>query len=147
MKDFLFPKPSESKAYATLLLVLRIFFGLMLITHGLDKLFHYTELCYTFPDPIGMGKEISLLFAIFGELFCSVAFIFGALYRLSMIPILIVIAFAFFNIHEGSINQGELAFVYMIVLVLMYVAGPGKYSVDAKIYQYLHQKDYENYEY
>lgn len=147
MKDFLFPNPTDSKAYSLLLLTLRIFFGPMLMTHGLDKLYHYTELCFVFPDPVGIGREISLLFAIFGELFCSVAFMFGALYRITMIPMLIVVAFAFFRIHEGSVNQGELAFIYLMVLVLLYIAGPGKYSIDAKIYHYLHQKDYDNYEY
>ena len=147
MKDFLFPNPTDSKAYSLLLLTLRIFFGLMLMTHGLDKLYHYTELCFVFPDPAGIGREISLLFAIFGELFCSVAFMFGALYRITMIPMLIVVAFAFFRIHEGSVNQGELAFIYLMVLVLLYIAGPGKYSIDAKIYEYIHSKDDEAYEY
>lgn len=147
MKDFLFPKPNESKAYSLLLLTLRIFFGLMLMTHGVEKMYNYTELCFVFPDPIGIGREISLLFAIFGELFCSFAFIFGALYRITMIPMLIVMAFAFFRIHEGNVGQGEPAFIYLIVLIVLYVAGPGKYSVDAKIYHYLHLKNGENYEY
>lgn len=147
MKDLLFPQPPDSKAYSLLLLTLRVFFGLMLMTHGLDKLYNYTELCFVFPDPIGIGKELSLLFAIFGELFCSVAFIFGALYRIAMIPMLTVVAFAFFRVHEGSINQGELVFIYLIVLILLYIAGPGQYSIDARIYQYIHRNDYEEYEF
>lgn len=147
MKDFLFPQPTESKAFSLLLLCLRIFFGLMLMTHGLEKLYNYTELCYTFPDPTGIGNEITLLFVIFAELMCSVAIMFGALYRLSMIPILIVMAVAFFYIHQASIIQGELAFVYLMMLLLMYICGPGQYAVDAKIYEYIHSKDYEAYEY
>ena len=147
MKDFLFPNPSDSLAYNLFLLAMRVFIGLMLIMHGLEKLYNYTELCFVFPDPIGIGREVTLLFAIFGEFFCSIAFIFGALYRLGMIPMLLVMAFAFFRVHEGSIYQGELAFIYLIVLVLMYIAGPGAYSFDAKVYRYLHQKDDEVYEY
>ena len=147
MKDFLFPQPTDSKGFSLLLLCLRIFFGLMLMMHGLDKLYNYTELCYTFPDPTGIGSEITLLFVIFAELMCSVAFIFGALYRLSMIPMLGVMAVAFLHIHEASIVQGELAFIYLIVLIMMYITGPGQYSIDAKIYEYLHAKDYEAYEY
>ena len=147
MKDFLFPQPTDSKGFSLLLLCLRIFFGLMLTMHGLEKLYNYTELCYTFPDPTGIGSEITLLFVIFAEMMCSVAFIFGALYRLSMIPMLGVMAVAFIHIHEASIVQGELAFIYLIVFIIMYITGPGQYSIDAKIYEYLHAKDYEAYEY
>lgn len=147
MKDFLFPQPTDSKGFSLLLLCLRVLFGILLIVHGLDKLYNYTALCFTFPDPIGIGREISLLFAIFAEMFCAMAFIFGALYRLCMLPILAVMAIAFFHVHEASIVQGELAFVYLMVLLVMYIAGPGQYSIDAKIYEYLHAKDYEAYEY
>ena len=147
MKDFLFPQPTDSKGFSLLLLCLRIFFGLMLTMHGLEKLYNYTELCYTFPDPTGIGSEITLLFVIFAEMMCSVAFIFGALYRLSMIPMIGVMAVAFIHIHEASIVQGELAFIYLIVFIMMYITGPGQYSIDAKIYEYLHAKDYEAYEY
>ena len=147
MKDFLFPQPTKSKGFSLLLLCLRILFGLMLITHGIEKLLHYTELNFTFPDPMGIGTEVSLILVLFGELFCSIAFIFGAIYRLSMIPMLIVMSVAFFHIHQGDVLQGELAFIYLVVFVIMYIAGPGQYSIDARIYKYIHAKDYEAYEY
>lgn len=147
MKDFLFPQPTESKGFSLLLLCLRLLFGILFMIHGLDKLYRYTELCYTFPDPIGIGREITLLFAIFGEMFCSMAFIFGALYRLSMIPMIVIMLFAFFHAHSGDLTQGELSFIYLMVFGMMYITGPGQYSVDAKIYEYLHAKDYEAYEY
>lgn len=147
MKKFLFPQPTESKSFSLLLLGLRLFFGLMFMLHGFEKLFNYTELCYVFPDPTGIGSEISLLFVIFAELMCSAAFIFGALFRLCMIPMLIIMLVAFFHIHGGSIFQGELPFIYLIVFFIMYITGPGAYSIDAKIYEYLHAKDYDEYEY
>ncbi|MBQ8888482.1 MAG: DoxX family protein [Bacteroidaceae bacterium] len=142
MNHFLFPQPPSSRAYSALLLVFRIFFGLMLMTHGISKLYNYSELCLTFPDFIGFGHELSLLFAIAAEVICSIGFIFGVLYRLFMIPMLIVMGVAFFGVHHGSIAQGELAFLYFIVFVVMYISGPGKYSIDAKIYRYLHKKQY-----
>ena len=147
MKDFLFPQPTESKGFSLLLLCLRLLFGILLIIHGFDKVYSYTALCFTFPDPIGIGHEISLLFAIFAEILCSLALIFGALFRLSMLPILAMLIVAFFHIHQASIIQGELAFLYLMVLILMYIAGPGQYSIDAKIYKHLHANDYESYEY
>lgn len=143
MANFLFPKPDSSKGYSILLLALRIFFGLMLMTHGLDKLGKFIELSFTFPDPMGVGKTLSLSLVIFGELCCSLAFILGFLYRLCMIPMIIVMGTAFFYIHEGSIGNGELAFIYLIVLILMYIAGPGKYSIDAAIYNRIYKEETE----
>ena len=139
MTNFLFPKPDSSRGYSILLLALRIFFGLMLMAHGLEKLGNFIDLSFTFPDPMGGGKTLSLSLGIFGELCCSLAFILGFLYRLSMIPIIIVMGTAFFYVHEGSIGNGELAFIYLIVLILMYIAGPGKYSIDAVIYNRMHK--------
>ena len=147
MKDFLFPQPTDSKAFSLLLLALRLFFGLMLMVHGFEKLYNYTELCFVFPDPTGIGSDITLLFAIFAEFLCAAAFVFGALYRLAMIPMIVLMAVAFFHIHGASIFQGELAFIYLMVFIMMYIAGPGQYSIDAKIYEYLHTKDYDAYEY
>lgn len=147
MKDFLFPQPTESKGLSILLLALRLFFGIMLLLHGLEKMYNYTELCFVFPDPINIGSEISLLLVIFAEIFCSLGFMFGALYRLCMIPMLFTMTIAFFFIHEGSIVQGELAFIYLMVFIMMYIAGPGQYAIDAKIYEYLHANDDDTYEY
>lgn len=147
MKKFLFPQPTDSKGFSLLLLCLRIFFGLMLMMHGLDKLYNYDSINFSFPDPMGMGSQITLLFTIFAELVCSIAFIFGVLFRITMLPILFVLAVAFLHIHGASIIQGELAFIYLVILVMMYISGPGQYSVDAKIYEYIHNKDDDEYEY
>jgi doxX subfamily len=37
---------------------------------------------------------------------------------------------AFFVANGGSIAEGELAFVYLLVFVLLFFAGPGRFSVD-----------------
>lgn len=141
MKNFLFPLPPTSKAYSLFLLALRILFGILLMRHGIEKLYNYTSLCFTFPDPIGYGKELALIFVIITEMCCALAFIFGALYRLCMIPIIIVMATAFFYVHGSNLAQGELAFSYLVLFILMYIAGPGRYSVDASISYHLHKHD------
>lgn len=144
MKNFLFPTPPASKAYSAFLLALRIIFGLLLVRHGIEKLANYTELCFTFPDPIGFGKDLALIMVIFAELCCGLAFIFGILYRLCMIPMIIVMGTAFFYVHAGNIASGELALSYLLLFVLMYIAGPGKYSVDAIINSHLNNDDYDD---
>ena len=141
MKNFLFPLPPSSKAYSLFLLALRVIFGILLMRHGIEKFYNYTSLCFTFPDPIGYGKDLALIFVVFAELCCSLAFVFGVLYRLCMIPMIIVMATAFFYIHGGSVANGELAFSYLLLFILMYIAGPGRYSVDAIISYHLNKHE------
>ena len=124
-------------------MALRIVFGLLLIRHGIEKFINYTDLCFTFPDPIGYGKDLALILVIFAELCCGLAFMLGLLYRLTMIPIIIVMGTVFFYIHEGNIASGELAFSYLILFIIMYIAGPGKYSVDAIINKHLNKDEEE----
>ncbi|WP_455641066.1 DoxX family protein [Parabacteroides sp.] len=128
---FLFPSKPDGAAISLLLLALRILFGGLMLTHGLQKWTNYAELSAVFPDPLGVGSSVSLGLAIFGELACSVGFIFGALYRLAMIPMIFTMCMAFFVIHgNDAFAVKELAFIYLVVFILMYITGPGKYSID-----------------
>ena len=128
---FLFPSKPDGTAISLLLLALRILFGGLLLSHGIQKWTNFTEMSAVFPDPLGVGSQVSLGLAIFGELACSIGFIFGALYRLAMIPMIFTMAMAFFVIHsQDAFAVRELALVYLVVFVLMYIAGPGKFAVD-----------------
>ena len=112
MKAFhlLFPSSKQSSKTAILLLLARVIFGLLLAFHGFQKLQNFNVMGETFPDPIGVGHEISLVLAIFGELVCSLALLFGVLTRL--------------------ITEGELAFAYLIVFIFLFFTGSGRYSID-----------------
>lgn len=129
--NFLFPtKPNTTKT-SLLLLVVRIIFGVLLMNHGIQKWSNFQELSAVFPDPLGLGSPISLGLAIFGELVCSMAFIIGFLYRLAMIPMIFTMIVAFFIVHANdAFAVKELAFIYLIVFIIMYIAGPGKFSID-----------------
>lgn len=128
---FLFPDKPDGQGFSLLLLSFRILFGILLFTHGIQKWMHFAELSATFPDPLGVGSSVSLGLAIFGEVFCSIAFIFGFFYRLVLIPMIFTMGVAFFVIHGGDpFAAKELAFIYLIVYVLLYIAGPGKYALD-----------------
>lgn len=132
LKRFLFPLKAAKENYlSALLLALRIVFGVLLMTHGYQKLTNYDTLSQSFPDPLGIGSALSVTLALFGELVCSIGFITGFLYRLSVIPMIVTMLVAFFITHGGSIsNGGELAFLYLVVITAAYLIGPGKYSVD-----------------
>lgn len=128
---FLFPTKPDSAATSTILLIVRIIFGILLMNHGIEKWANYQELSSVFPDPLGIGSPISLGLAIFGEMACSMAFIIGLFYRLVMIPMIFTMAMAFFIIHGSDpFAVRELAFIYLVIFILMYIIGPGKYAID-----------------
>ncbi len=128
--NWLLPAKDQNSKVATLLLAARVIFALLLASHGLQKLQGFESLSATFPDPLGIGSQLSLSMAIFGELVCSTAVIFGFLTRLAIIPMAFTMTVAFFITHGGSLAEGELAFAYLVVFVLLFFAGPGKYSID-----------------
>ena len=141
LKRFLFPVKPDGTFISVILLIVRVVFGVMLMNHGIDKWANYQELSAVFPDPLGIGSPLSLGLAIFGELACSMAFIIGFLYRLAMIPMIFTMCVAFFIVHaDYPFAVKELAFVYLVVFVLMYIVGPGKFAVDRWISKSLFRK-------
>ncbi|MDH6356930.1 DoxX family protein [Parabacteroides sp. PF5-9] len=131
---FLFPMKPDGNAISLFLLALRILFGVLLLTHGMQKFVNFAELSTSFPDPLGVGSKMSLSLAVFGEVVCSLGFIFGALYRLALIPMIFTMGMAFFVIHGADpFSVRELSFIYLIVFILMYITGPGKFAVDRLI--------------
>nr|WP_302831741.1 DoxX family protein [uncultured Bacteroides sp.] len=128
---FLFPIKPNGTYISFILLIVRIVFGVLLMNHGIEKWSNYQELSAVFPDPLGIGSPLSLGLAIFGEMVCSMAFIVGFLYRLAMIPMIFTMCIAFFIVHgHDPFAVKELAFVYLVVFVLMYIIGPGKFAID-----------------
>ena len=116
---FLFPSKPDGAATSAILLIVRIIFGVLLMNHGIEKWSNYQELSAVFPDPLGVGSPLSLGLAIFGELACS------------MLPMIFTMGMAFFVIHGNDpFAVKELAFIYLVVYVLMYIIGPGKFAVD-----------------
>lgn len=109
-------------------------FGGLLFSHGIAKWSNFDTMSTMFPDPLGIGSSASLSLAIFGEVICSLGFIVGAFYRLALIPMIFTMCIAFFVIHGADpFAVKELALVYLAIFVLMYIAGPGNYSVDRLI--------------
>ena len=101
----------------------------------------FSAMSESFPDPLGVGSTLSLGLAVFAEVFCSVGFIFGVFYRLAMIPMAFTMGMAFFVIHGNDpFAVKELAFIYLVVFVLMYITGPGKFSIDHVISSALYKK-------
>ena len=130
--ELLFPKVEGTKT-SLLLLASRLLFGLTFASHGLDKLQHFTETAAHFPAPFGMSGEVAVSLSIFGELICGLALTFGFLTHLALLPMIFTMIVAFTTVHGGSVSGGELAFLYLVIFVLSWFAGAGKFSVDGLI--------------
>ena len=128
--NFLFPQSFRGKGVSFLILCLRLFFGVLFFTHGIDKMANFNELSETFPNILGFGSYMSLMLSIFCEFCCSLFLITGLLVRLTVIPMIISMAVAFFDVHDGLFPQGELALIYLVMFVILYITGPGRFSVD-----------------
>jgi putative oxidoreductase len=115
-----------------IILLLRITVAVFMITHAIpkmNKLIAGGEI--QFPDPIGMGPSISLVLTLFAELFCSILIGFGFLTRLAAFPLIITMAVAAFIVHAGDpFKQKELSLMYLILYIVLFIIGSGKYSVD-----------------
>ena len=113
------------------LLLLRILSGGMMMTHGWGKIAKWGELKSSFPDPFGIGHEISLGLTVFAEFICAGLLVVGLASRLVLIPLLIVMAVAFFKIHATDpLGDKELALFYLILYTALLLTGPGKFSLD-----------------
>ena len=99
---FLFPTHTETMPMSVLLLVLRVLFGSLLFVHGVQKLLSFGALSGVFPDPFGLSNPVSLSLVIFAELFCSVAFVSGFMFRLTPLPMIFSMGVALFGIHAAD---------------------------------------------
>lgn len=91
---------------------------------------NFNQLSYTFPSAFGFGSYMTLMLSIFTEFCCSMFLITGLLVRLTVIPMIIAMAVAFFDVHDAMFPEGELALIYLIMFVILYFTGPGRYSLD-----------------
>ena len=128
--NFLFPQHFRGKGVSAFILILRLFFGVMFFIHGLGKMMNFSELSQTYPSVFGLGSYMTLMLAVFTEFCCSLFLIAGLLFRIMLLPMIVAMAVAFFDIHDGFLPEGELSLIYLIVFCLLYFVGPGKFSID-----------------
>ena len=128
--NFLFPQHLRGTGVSILLLFVRIFFGALFLMHGLDKMMNFSQLSVTYPSVFGLGSYTTLMLSIFCEFACSIFLMVGMLTRIILIPMVVSMAVAFFDIHDGMMPEGELSLIYLIVFFVLFVTGPGRYSVD-----------------
>ncbi len=92
-----------------------------------------------FPDPIHIGAVPSLVFALVSDAICSVLVMLGLATRWAALIVVINIGVAWSLVHHFIFfarpqgDHGELCFLYISVFLALFVAGAGRYSLDALI--------------
>lgn len=103
---------------------------MLFFVHGMEKMMNFDQLSRTFPSVLGFGSYMSLMLAIFCEFCCSIFLIAGLMQRLILIPMIISMGVAFFDVHDAILPEGELSLIYMITFFILFLVGPGRYSLD-----------------
>lgn len=115
-----------------ILLISRVAIAALMLVHGLPKMVTlFSGDPVAFPGVLGMSPVLSLGLAVFAEVICSVLILVGLGTRLAVIPLISTMLVAVFYIHMADpFAKQELGLHYLLVYVILFLAGSGRYSVD-----------------
>jgi putative oxidoreductase len=135
------------------LLILRLGVGGYMLSHGWGKLQMMLAGDFeNFPDPIGMGKGLSLVMVTVAEFFCAALVMVGFVTRLAAVPVVIAMAVAAFVAHANDPWSAETAakaffamqsetwfskepaLLFLIPFLALVFTGAGRISIDALIW-------------
>ncbi len=117
-------------------LLLRLIVGGLFVYYGWLKLASYDQILPMFGDIIGIGPKLSFNLVIFAELFCGFFVLIGFVTRLSIIPIFITMAVAYFIAHaKDPFTAKQISLLYLLLCLPLFVLGSGKYSVDKLLFK------------
>ncbi len=121
-------------AFSAAMLFLRLGLGFLMMAHGYDKLLRFSSLHNTFLNFMGIGSTFSLTLVIFAEFFCSLFLVLGLFTRLSVLPLMITMCVALFQVHHGEVfGKGETDALFLTSYIVLLFLGPGRVSVDSMI--------------
>ena len=102
-----------------------------MLVHGIPKLMGFSGMADKFPDPLGMGSQLSLISAIGAEVGCAVLLIVGLGTRFAAIPLAFTMFVALFLVHGADPWKAkELAAVYLCGYLAIVFTGAGRISLD-----------------
>lgn len=112
------------------LLILRLGFGGLMLTHGIPKINMLSDPS-KFADPIGVGPTASLILALIGEVVAPILLIIGFKTKWAAIPAIITMGVAAFIVHaKDDFATKEHALLFLIAFLVIFLCGAGKYSLD-----------------
>ena len=116
-------------------LLLRLILGGLFIYHGYFCIEHVQEYRPMSQPIIGIPGKLAYDLIMVFQLGCGILLCLGFLSRLSVLPITFMMTIAFFVAHKKDTFQvKELAFAYMLISIVVFIMGSGKYSLDALLF-------------
>ena len=118
-----------------LLLIIRVFIGFAMLSHGFPKLQMLLEDGDSdFFKFLGLSSRVSLLLAVFAEFVCSMFLILGLFSRIALSFLIFTMLIAAFVVHgQHGFGKQELSLLYLCIYLLLIAFGSGKYSIDNMI--------------
>lgn len=118
-----------------ILLIVRVFIGFAMLSHGFPKLQMLLDGGdIKFYDFLGIGPKISLILTVFAEFVCSIILILGLFTRVALGFLIFTMITAGFFVHGADpFEKREMSLIYLSVYLLLMAFGPGKISVDYMI--------------
>jgi putative oxidoreductase len=120
------------------LLMLRLWLGLtILLNHGVGKLKGFDNMAPGFADPFKIGHTASFTLVVFAEVVAAALIATGLLTRFAALVLAMNMFTAFWYVHKFSLSgahSGELPFIYLAGFVALLLAGPGKFSLDQRLF-------------
>ena len=134
MKSKILGYQSLNTDFASLLL--RLIFGGLFIYHGYTKLIAFDDILKIWQSVIGLSPKLELCLVIFAEFFCGILVTLGLFTRLAVIPIFITMIVVFFVAQKkDAFPVKELSFTFLLLSIVIYVLGSGKFSLDRLIFK------------
>ena len=116
------------------ILFLRIFVGVMMLTHAFEKIENFDIIAMTFPTPFEMNSWMDLTLITIAELACSLFLILGIFTRIAALILMFgMITAAFFTFSVFVFKESELAIMYLGIYITLFITGGGDFVLDRYI--------------
>ena len=124
----------KSNNYDLGLLVLRLGFSALMLTHGIPKLQMLIEgKGAEFPAVLGLPGAAALVLAVIGELVAPILIILGWKTKLASIFPIITMAVAAFVVHGSDpFGKKEFPLLYLFGFLAILLMGAGRFSIDGR---------------
>jgi putative oxidoreductase len=115
------------------LLLLRLSFSAMLLTHGYGKFLRLFEPDIKFMDFLGLGATVSLFLAVLVEFIAPILIMIGYKTRLvTLFPIVTMAVAAFIAHADDPFAKKEKALLFLFGFIAIALCGAGKYALDQR---------------
>lgn len=121
------------------LLIFRVLLSIELFrVHGLKKFRLENGQKEHVPNPLHLPEQLNGLVATFSDTVVPVLVILGVATRLAVLPTIGVTAIGYFVVHRNDpVEIRDVPFMYTLCFLFLLAVGPGTYSLDTYLFEFL----------